>query len=226
MSTPGLVSFYHSISSCSMAGRRAATECHLKCPSRVSTAGSSPAEQGHHSGIFSSEPRHLLPFTPQPSVEMRSSALLLSLVAAVVATTSAQEATLPRAQRPSPAVPDGVGSFHVKSPRQYAQEQINRPEDETRDITREREQAHRDRTDALPNHRPEPPHLADDPDLFPSSGKCLFTLCDYGIRIGPWIHFQVLARMVECPLPSRQWGLTLNKEAIAPVLRMEVLHLG
>ncbi|KAI0762812.1 hypothetical protein C8Q74DRAFT_1371796 [Fomes fomentarius] len=101
---------------------------------------------------------------------MRSSALLLSLVAAVVATTSAQEAALPRTQRPSPAVQGGVGSFHVKSPRQYAQDQINRPDDETRDITKEREQAHRDRTDALRNHRLERPHLADNSDLSPSSG--------------------------------------------------------
>ncbi|KAI0735359.1 hypothetical protein C8Q76DRAFT_791920 [Earliella scabrosa] len=102
---------------------------------------------------------------------MRSPSLLLVLVTAAITTPAFAQELFQHAQRQTPAVHGGVGSFHVESPRQYASERVPRPEEESRRIDRERQQAERDRMEALRDHRPEPQHLADDPNVVPAKGK-------------------------------------------------------
>ena len=126
---------------------------------------------------------------------MRSLSLLLVFVTAAITTPAFAQDLLQHAQQQSPAVHGNVGSFHVESPRQYAPERIPRPDEETRGVERERQQADRDRTEALRDHRPEPQHLADDPNVVPAKGEFVHMFA-WGIY--QFIRWQAKARTAVC----------------------------
>ena len=99
--------------------------------------------------------------------KMRSPVFAISLVAAAVATASAQS-HLPSDAALSPTVQGNVGLFHLKSPRQYPPKSSGRDNEYAKDIDRERGEVDRERADGLRNH-PDTPHLS---SAFPAAGGC------------------------------------------------------
>ncbi|TFK87957.1 hypothetical protein K466DRAFT_599069 [Polyporus arcularius HHB13444] len=80
---------------------------------------------------------------------MRSPILAISLVAAAIATASARP-TPSRDAPLSPTVQGGVGTFHVKTPRQYL------PNEPSREIDRQRSEAEREHAGGFGDRPPTP----------------------------------------------------------------------
>lgn len=99
--------------------------------------------------------------------KMRSPVFAISLVAAAVATASAQS-HLPSDAALSPTVQGNVGSFHLKSPRQYPPKSSGRDNEYAKGLDRGRGEVGRERADGLHNH-PDTPHLS---SAFPAAGGC------------------------------------------------------